>query len=463
MDHKASVEEFGYKQELKRSLSLRDLVIFGMVFMSPISSMVLFGIMDVDSHGHNFLSYLFGFAAMLFTANSYGKMVQAFPIAGSTYSYTQRAISPKLGFMAGWVILLDYFLIPTLLYVISANFVHALIPEIPFWVWTIIYVIPVTIINIMGVEVAAKVNFIITVLMVAAVVAFVAATCKYVLGTPGYSVITPTAIFNPATFSWNAVVAGSAMAVLCYLGFDAITTLSEEADETSHKMGTAIILACVIQTVLYLSIAYFGTIVAPSFTQFKDVDTVFFFMAFKVGGSALQIFITLVIAMSGAATALAGQSAASRVLYGMGRDKMIPPGFFAYLHPKFKTPTYNILAMGIVGLIGSLTISMERLGEMVTFGGLFGFICVNLSVIWYYYIKKRGGRSSLLMHVICPFIGMVVCAYILIELSSLAKTVGFLWMGLGILYLIVRSLCSEDFQHILEKSSLVNPETSFVE
>ena len=463
MDHKASVEEFGYKQELKRSLGIRDLVIFGMVFMSPISSMVLFGVMDVDSHGHNFLSYLFGFTAMLFTASSYGKMVEAFPIAGSTYSYTQRAISPKLGFMAGWVILLDYFLIPTLLYVISANFVHALIPEIPFWVLTLIYVIPVTVVNIMGVELAAKINFIITMLMIAAVVAFVSAAFRFTLITPGYSVFTPEAIYNPATFSWNAVVSGSAMAVLCYLGFDAITTLSEEANETSHKMGIAIILACVIQTILYLSIAYFGLIVAPSFTQFKDVDTVFFFMAFKVGGSALQIFITFVIAASGVATALAGQSAASRVLYGMGRDKVIPPKFFAYLHPKFKTPTYNILAMGIVGLIGSLTISMERLGEMVTFGGLFGFICVNLSVIWHFYIRKKGGRRSLLMHVICPFIGMVVCAYILFELSNLAKIVGFIWMGLGVLYLIIRSLLSTDFQNILEKTSLVNPDANFVE
>ncbi|MDR3568979.1 MAG: APC family permease [Syntrophobacteraceae bacterium] len=463
MDHKASVEEFGYKQELRRSLSVRDLVIFGMVFMSPISSMVLFGVMDVESHGHNFLSYLFGFTAMLFTAHSYGKMVEAFPIAGSTYSYTQRAISPKLGFMAGWVILLDYFLIPTLLYVISANFVHALIPQVPFWVWIVIYIIPVTIVNIMGVEVAAKINFGITVLMIAAVVAFVAAAFRYAMITHGYSVITPAAIYNPATFSWNAVVAGSSMAVLCYLGFDAITTLSEEADATSHKMGMAIIMACVIQTVLYLAIAYFGMIVAPAYTHLKDVDTVFFGMAFKVGGYALQVFTTLVIAMSGVATALAGQSAASRVLYGMGRDKMIPPEFFAYLHPKFKTPTYNILAMGIIGLIGSLTISMTHLGEMVTFGGLFGFICVNLSVIWHFYIKKKERRRSLLLYVVCPFIGMVVCAYILMDLSPLAKMVGFLWMGLGVLYLVIRSFLSTDFQHILEKSSLVDPDANFVE
>jgi len=457
MSKNAGVEEFGYKQELKRSLSLRDLVIFGIVFMSPLSSMILFGIMSTNSHGHNFLSYLVGFTAMLFTAYSYGKMVEAFPIAGSTYSYTQRSIDPKLGFLAGWVILLDYFLIPTLLYVISANFANALVPQVPFWVWVLIYVIPVTFINIRGVEVAAKFNFVITALMMLAVVAFVLAAAKYAYGTEGYSILSLSAIYNPKTFEWNAVVSGSAMAVLCYLGFDAITTLSEEAHETSHKMGIAIILACLIQTAIYLSIAYFGTIVTPEF-KFENVDTAFFDIAFKVGGSALQIFITIIIIISGASTALAGQSSASRVLYGMGRDKMIPAAFFAYLHPKYKTPTYSILAMGVVGLIGSLTISMTRLGEMVTFGGLFGFICVNLSVISHCYIKAKGRRS--LIHLVCPLIGMCVCAYILIELSPLAKTIGFLWMGSGILYLIIRSLYSKDFKHILEKNALVNPDAN---
>jgi putrescine importer len=455
MSRDATIEEFGYKQELKRSLSVRDLVIFGIVFMSPLSSMILFGVMSANSHGHNFLSYLVGFVAMLFTAYSYGKMVEAYPIAGSTYSYTQRSISPKLGFLAGWVILLDYFLIPTLLYVISANFASALVPQIPFWVWVLVYVIPVTFINIRGVEVAAKFNFAITGLMMAAVVAFVLASIRYAHITEGFSVFSMKAIYNPETFDWDAVVSGSAMAVLCYLGFDAITTLSEEAHESSHKMRLAIIIACLIQTIIYLLIAYFGTIVTCGL-KCENVDTAFFDIAFKVGGSFLQVFVTIIIVIAGASTALAGQSSASRVLYGMGRDKMIPAQFFAYLHPKYKTPTYSILAMGVVGLIGSLTISMEQLGEMVTFGGLFGFICVNLSVISHFYVKAKGKRS--LVHLIYPLVGMGVCAYILIGLSPFAKTVGFSWMGAGILYLIVRSLWSKDFKQVLESNSLVNPD-----
>lgn len=458
MDQKASLESFGYKQELKRSLSIRDLVVFGIVFMSPVSSMSLFGVMSLTSQGHNFLSYVFGFIAMLFTAYSYGRMVIAYPIAGSTYSYTQRAVNPKLGFIAGWVMLLDYFLIPMLLYVVSANFANALIPSIPIWAWVLIYLLPVTLINLIGVEVAAKVNFIMTAFMIAAVLAFVFAGIKFALTGATVGVFSLQAIYNPATFSWTGILSGSVLAVSCYLGFDAITTLSEEANETSNRISSAIIIACVIETIIYLCVAYFGTLVVPDFNSFSNPDTAFFDIALKVGGSALQTFVTLVITISGASTALAGQSAASRLLYGMGRDNLIPAKFFAYLHPKYKTPTHSILFMAIVGCIGALTLSMGTLAEMVTFGGLFGFMCVNLSVINHYFIKNKSGK--IIAHVLFPLIGIVVCAFILFGMSHLAKTVGFTWMGLGIIYLVVRSVISRDFQSLLKNNSIINPETN---
>ena len=456
MDKKANVESFGYKQELKRSLSVRDLVIFGIVFMAPVSSMTLFGIMSLSSQGHNFLSYVFGLIAVLFTALSYGKMVKAYPIAGSTYSYTQRAVNPKLGFLAGWVMLLDYFLIPMLLYVVSANFANALFPAIPVWGWVLIYLIPVTIVNLVGVQVAAKVNFIITGLMIIAVFAFVFAAVKFALTGDTGGIFSLKVIYNPDTFSWGGILAGSVLAISSYLGFDAITTLSEEVDGTSEKISKAIIIACVIETLIYLSVAYFGSLTVPDFNSFNNPDTAFFDITMKVGGAALQTFVTLVIAISGASTAMAGQSAASRLLYGMGRDNLIPAKFFAYLHPKYKTPTYSVLFMGLVGGIGALTLSMGTLAEMVTFGGLFGFMCVNLSVINHYFIKNKSGK--IIAHVLFPLFGMIVCVFILFSMSHLAKIVGFSWMGIGILYLVIRSVFSKDFQGLLEKNSMINPE-----
>lgn len=449
------IEKFGYQQELKRTLSLRDLVIFGMVFMAPVSSMTLFGIMSVTSQGHNVLAYLFGFIAMLFTAISYGKMVEAFPVAGSTYSYTQRAIDPKLGFIAGWVMLLDYFLIPMFLYVVSASFASALIPAVPFWVWILIYVIPVTIVNYRGVEVAAKVNVFMAGLMVAAIIAFVIAAVR-ATGDGQVPLFNLKAVYNSELFSMDSVVAGSAMAVLSYLGFDGITTLSEEVNTSTRKVRVAILLACVLQTVLYLAVSYFGILFSPDYTAIGNPDTAFFELAFTVGGEALQTFISMVIIVSGAATALAGQSSASRLLYGMGRDKLIPASVFSYLHPTYKTPTYSILIMGIVGAAGAVLIPMNVLADMVTFGGIFGFICVNLSVFVHFYIKR--GERNPVTHLLFPLFGVAICGYILLNLSEIGQIVGFSWMGAGIAYLVIRSMLSSNFKQLLEKNSLINPD-----
>lgn len=457
MEQKASVESFGYKQEFKRTLKVRDLVFFGLVAMAPVASMTLFGIMFMISGGHNFLSYVIGATALLFTALSYGKMVQAFPIAGSTYSYTQRAIHPWLGFLAGWVMLIDYLVFPMLLYVVSANYAAMLVPWIPFWGWVLIYLIPVTIINLFGIELAAKVNFVTGAFMILAVIAFVIAGVNYALtGGATMGLFSAKAIFNPATFTAGGLLAGSVLGVCSYLGFDGITTLSEEADETPRKINNAIIIAVVIETILYLLVAYFGSLAAFDFKAFANPDTAFFDIAIKVGGTAFQIFVTLVIAISGAPTALTGQAAASRLLYGMGRDKLIPPKIFAYLHPKYKTATYSILFMGVLGLIGALTISMQTLSEMITFGALFGFICVNLSVINHYLIRKKSGRY--IVHGLLPLLGTIVCGFVEYGMSPLAKTVGFTWLGVGIIYLVIRSLASKDFQSLLENNSMITPD-----
>jgi len=449
LDNDIKLESFGYKQELKKVLGLKDLVIFGIVFMGPVSVMTLFGIMHVTSKGHSVLAYIIAFVAMLFTAYSYGEMVTAFPIAGSTYSYTQRAVNPKLGFISGWVMILDYVLIPMLLYLISSSFANAMIPQIPIWAWVLMYAIPITIINLMGIEVAAKANFIIAAVMFAAVIAFVVLALKYIITGHVSSGISIEALYNKDTFAFKYLVGGSAIAVVSYLGFDAISTLSEETDIGGRKIGLAIMLACLIQTFIYVIVAFLATVIVPDYTKVVNPDTAFFGIALKVGGSFLQIFISIVIMIAGVGTSLAGQSAASRLLYGMGRDKVIPEKIFSYLHPKFKTPCNSILFMSVVGTTGALFLSVGTVSELTAFGGLFGFTCVNLSVMVHYYFKNKSRK--VIKHLIVPVLGMCVCVYILLGLSTISKIVGFTWMGLGILYLMIRCGLSDEFKNNISK------------
>lgn len=433
-------ESFGYKQELRKVLKTRDLVIFGMVFMAPVSAQTLFGSLDQVSQGHAVLAYLLGLVAMIFTAYCYGKMAEAYPIAGSTYSFTSRALHPYLGFLAGWSILLDYILIPMLLYKLSAVFVMELFPSVPLWLMLLIFVLPVTLFNYLGAQTTSRVNIVMTAIMLLSIVCFVVFAIRALLHGDGVgTVFSMKAIYNPETFSMHALISGSSIAVLSYLGFDAVTTMAEDSNVTGKMVGRSGILACVICAVFYIAQVYFATLVSPDFTTFKSPDTAFFEIATKIGGSELATVLTLVIAISGISTALAGQAAASRLLYGMGRDQVLPK-YFAFIHPKFKTPVYSILFMAVVGYVGAVLIDLSILFLIIVFGALIGFICVNLSVFFEFFLKRKiRSKFGLVAYVLFPIIGLSVCGYILWGMEPIGHMVGFSWLGIGILYLAFSS------------------------
>lgn len=435
---------------LKRTLKMKDLVVFGLGFMAPVAAMSLFGIITLVSKGHSVLAYLLGFIAMLFTAYSFGKMVEAFPVTGSTYTYAQRALHPRIGFVAGWGMLLDYLLLPMLTYLISANFANALVPSISIWAWVLIFAIPITIVNLIGVEVAAKVNFILVAGMIIAVCTFVITAIHYIV-TGDLNIINLNALYNSETFSIASVISGAAIVIVAYLGFDAITTLAEETNVSGKKIGIAIMLTCVIQTIFYISVTYLSAILLGKYTSIDNPDTAFFNILHVLVGTFLQTFITLMIIASGIASALASQSASSRLLLGMGRDNVIPTAFFGYIHPKFKTPVYNILLMSVLGISGALLLNLQIVSDLVAFGGLFGFAVVNLCVINHYFIKNK--QKNIFKYIIVPTTGIVVCGYILFGLSTTSKVVGFLWLGFGGIYLIVRSSISENFKMTLNKNT----------
>ncbi|BAU27829.1 L-asparagine transporter-like permease [Aneurinibacillus soli] len=430
----------GQKAELKRVLKTRDLVIFGMVFMAPVSAQTLFGSLAQVSQGHAVLSYIVGLVAMIFTAYSYGKMAEVFPIAGSTYSYTSRAIHPYVGFIAGWSMLLDYVLIPILLYKLSAIYAMELLPSIPLWLMLLLFVVPVTVFNCIGTQVASRVNIFMTIIMVLSIVLFVGFAIKALLHGVGVgSVFSMQGIYHAQTFTWHSLIGGASIAVLSFLGFDAVTTMAEDSSVSGKMVGKAAVLACVISAVLYVAQVYFATLTFPNFTAFQSPDTAFFEITTLVGGSGLATLLALIISLSGISTALAGQAAASRLLYGMGRERVLPK-FFAHLHPKHKTPAYSILFMAATGYIGAVLIDLSVLFLIIVFGALIGFLCVNLSVFIEYYIKRQERSfTAFVPYVLFPLAGLVVCAYIMWGMDRIGHIVGGSWLVLGIIYLAIMS------------------------
>ena len=428
-----SVENMGYAQEFKRVLSLKDLVFYGIAFMTPIAPAYMFGIISTNTGGLLATAYVFAMIAMMFTAYSYGKMAAAFPFAGSTYSYTQRSINPHLGFLAGWAMFLDYVLVPLSVFVAGANYAHAAIPAIPYWVCVLVIAGSVTAVNCFGIKLAALTNNLLVIYMGLVVVIFVVSCVRALLGGVGEATLFSTKpFFNPETFSSATLVSGVALACFSFLGFDSISTLSEEANKPEKNIGRAAILACLFGGLLFILQAYVGQMVWPDITTYPSVYTAMFDIAKAAGGTLVSSLLTSAVLVSCLSAGIAGQASAARLMFGMGRDEVLPKKFFAHLHPKYKTPTYNIFIMAAIGIAGALLIPFASIAEMMNFGGLLGFMCVNLSVFAYYYVKNK--ERNVLKNLILPLLGFAVCFYLWIHLSPRALIVGFSWLTIGLIY-----------------------------
>src|SRR4051794_10648127 len=152
------LHELGYEQELARTLSLADVVIYGLIYMVPLAPVAVFGIVYNFSSGAVVLVYVVAAIAMFFSAVSYREMATEFPIAGSVYSYVRNGIGDFVGFISGWAILLDYMLLPALLCVFAASAMTTLVDGVPGEVWVVLFVVASVTINILGIDFTAKMN-----------------------------------------------------------------------------------------------------------------------------------------------------------------------------------------------------------------------------------------------------------------------------------------------------------------
>jgi amino acid transporter len=152
----------------------------------------------------------------------------------------------------------------------------------------------------------------------------------------------------------------------------------------------------------------------------------------------LFALITFVLLVAGLASALTGQAGASRLLFAMGRDRVIPAALFSYVHPRYGTPTRAIWVVSGLTLFGALFVRFQSAVELLNFGAFVGFILVNASVIAHYviHLKLRTGKH-LVQYLLLPLAGAFSCAYVWMNLSLKARIVGFLWLGIGALYLVL--------------------------
>lgn len=429
----------GYKQQLRRVLTVPDMIVYGLIFMVPIAPFGIYGGVFADSGGMPALVYVVGTLAMVFTALSYGMLIREWPVSGSVYAYTSRGLGPGIGFVTGWTLLLDYLLIPVLMYVVASTALSSIVPEIPAWAFSVIFVLVNTFVNVRGIGLTDIVNRVALVLEVLVLAVFVVLGIRWLLTDPASHGFTLDPLYNPATFDPRLVMSAVSLGVLSFLGFDGIATLSEEAKDGRRGPGRAMMASLAIVGSLFVLQTYIAGCISPDGAVFAhDSGNAFYLVAQVVGGRWLYIVCAVATALAwGIFTALAAQTAVSRILFSMGRDRTLPH-VLATVSPKYETPYVASIFVGVLSLVLVLTfgqLGTDTISLFVNFGALTAFLMLHVTVIGYFFVKKRDGRW--VAHLLVPLAGIAVIGFTWLGLDVPAKVLGVIWMTVGIVYYLV--------------------------
>jgi putrescine importer len=444
---------------LKRSLTLTDLILYGIIVIQPVAPMSVFGVLSDRGRGHVVTAILIAMVAMLFTGISYGRMARAYPSAGSAFTYVAQEVNPAVGYITGWSMVMDYMLNPLICTVWCAGQANQFAPGVPAWIWKIFFAVVFTVLNIRGIKTSARINTGMAIAMGAVVVAIFIAAARYIFGAPHDPAYYTRPFYDPTTFSWGGLFGCTSIAVLTYIGFDGISTLSEEAENPRRNILLATVLTCVVIGILSAGEAYVAQLIWPASHPFPDVNTAYSYIAGRSWAPLFTIVgFTLLLANFG--SGLGSQIGAARLLYGMGRSNALPKSFFGAVDAKHRIPRNNVFVVGAVALIGAFVLEIvagfrtyslgsssltfetvkkilnggEAYGlgaEMLNFGALIAFMGVNLAAFLRYYVRAKEKKLGFL---IPPVLGFLICFGLWINLSKPAIIVGSVWMAAGIAF-----------------------------
>ncbi|HWZ79910.1 MAG TPA: APC family permease [Candidatus Sulfotelmatobacter sp.] len=453
---------------LRRTLTLWDLVLYGIIVIQPVAPMSVFGVLSDAGHGHVVTTLLIAMVAMLFTAFSYGRMARAYPSAGSAFTYVGQEINPALGYVTGWSMTMDYMLNPMICIIWCSQQAFVFAPHLPYWLWAIFFGGIFTFLNIQGIKTSARVNTVLAAGMGAVVAIFFMVAARYIFGHPhdGASFFSRP-FYDPQLFNSKAVLAATSIAVLSYIGFDGISTLSEEAENPRRNILLATVLTCFVIGILSALEVYAAQLVWPANQPFPNSDTAFTYVAGRAWKPMFAILgFTLLVANFG--SGMGAQIGAARLLYGMGRSKALPQSFFGVVDPKRHVPRNNVIFVGVIALAGALLVSFGLFSyglgaEMLNFGALIAFMGVNMAAFVRYHVREGGhnaiaplvltavviglvllpgsnwillGCAALGLAIIAvwtpPLAGFTICFFLWKNLSWKAWIVGGIWMVVGI-------------------------------
>jgi len=424
------------RAHLKKSLTLLPVVMIGLAYMQPMTLFDTFGIVSGLTSGHVATAYAFALIAILFTAVGYGKLVRRFPSAGSAYTYAQKAISPHVGFMVGWSSLLDYLFMPMINILLAKNYFEALVPGIPSWIFVVLLVAFMTMSNLRGIKTVANFNSVIVVLQVVVMIGITGMVIYGVAHGEGAGTLTSSQPFWSPDAHVVPMITGATILCFSFLGFDGISSLSEETKDAERTIPRAIFLTALIGGLIFIVASYFLQLYFPDISRFKDPDSSQPEIMLYVAGHVLQFGILIFSVVTVLASGMAAHAGVSRLMYVMGRDGVFPERFFGYIHPKWRTPSLNVLLVGAVALM-AIRFDLVTATALVNFGALVAFTFVNLSVIAQFWIREKRNRTlrDHINYLVLPVLGALTVGALWINLEESSMVLGLIWAAVGIVYL----------------------------
>ncbi len=426
---------------LRRVLSLWDLIFYGIVSVTPSAPVTVFGLALVLSRGFAVDTILIAMVAMVLTATSYGRMASVYPSAGSAYTYVGRGLNPHLGFLTGWAMLLDYLVIPIFCVIYGTLSIRRIFPHVPYVVWAAAIAGAMTYLNLRGIRSTARANQALLAFMGTVLLAFIALAIRYLLHHQGWKgLVSGVPFYAPKTFDLPSIATATSFAALTYLGFDAVTTLAEDVQNPRRNVLLATVSVCLFTGLFGGLLVYLGQLVWPEYHTFTDVATAFLDVTRRAGGNLMFQAMAVLLVVANIGSGLTAQVGAARLLFGMGRDRVLPKRFFAYLDPRKNTPTLNIWLIGVIAFAGSLVMHFELTAEILNFGAFLGFMGVNIATIrQFYFTKQRKHARNFFRDVVVPALGFLFCLGIWWGLPKPAEIAGGAWFAVGFAYDAIRS------------------------
>ena len=416
---------------LRRTLTLWDLILYGVIVIQPVAPMSVFGVLSDRGRGHVVTAILIAMVAMLFTGISYGRMARVYPSAGSAFTYVAQEINPAVGYITGWSMVMDYMLNPLICTIWCAQEAHQFAPGVPVVIWKIFFAGVFTLLNIRGIKTSARINAGMVAAMGAVVVVIFVAAARYIFGHPHSDPLFFTRPFyDPQTFTLGGLFGCTSIAVLTYIGFDGISTLSEEAENPRRNILLATVLTCLTIGILSAFEVYAAQLVWPASQPFPNVDTAYVYVAGRAW-APLFVVVGFTLLLANFGSGMGAQLGAARLLYGMGRSNALPKSFFGAVDARHRVPRNNVIFVGAIALAGSFFLSYGLGAEMLNFGALIAFMGVNAAAFLRYYVREPQKK---LLNFLPPVLGFFICLALWLNLSNPAKIVGSIWMLLGIAF-----------------------------